>query len=291
MKAVDFDYVRPSGLDEALALLADGRRDAQVIAGGQTLVPLLAMRLVRPELLVDISEIDELQGIALDGDRLRIGAATRQRQAERCELVRRHLPLLAAALPWVGHIQTRNRGTVGGSLANADPSAEIPLIAVTLGAEVRLRSLSGERRLAADFLQAPMQSALAADELLLEVAFPVSPAAATGVGFVEVNARASDFAILAAAAEVTLDGGGRCVRVACGLGGASPVPFRADTTEAALVGSDLSDDAIEAACRLTADRLDPSTDLQASAAYRRRVAPGLLARAIRAARDDARSRP
>lgn len=290
MKAVDFDYARPTGLDQALALLADGRREARVIAGGQTLVPLLAMRLVRPELLLDISAIDELHGIALDGDWLRIGAATRQRQAERSELVRQHLPLLAAALPWVGHIQTRNRGTVGGSLANADPSAEIPLVAVTLGAELRLRSPAGERRLgAAEFLQGPMQNALATNELLLEIAFPVSPGGRTGAGFIEVNARASDFAILAAAAEVTLDGNGCCARASCGLGGASPVPFRAEATEAALIGGGLSDDAIAAACRLAEDGLDPTGDLQASAAYRRRVAPDLLARAIGAARDAAQS--
>ena len=291
MKAVDFDYARPKALEEALALLAAPGRETRVIAGGQTLVPMLAMRLVRPELLVDIAEIAGLQCIVRDGEVLRIGAATRQRQAERSEEVRRHVPLLTAALPWVGHIQTRNRGTVGGSLANADPSAEIPLVAVTLGAEFRLKGPGGERRLAAaEFLQAPMQSALAEDELLVEAAFPVSPAARTGVGFTEVNARASDFAMLAAAAEVTLDASGRCARAAFGLGGASPVPFRAETVEAALIGTALDDGAIDEAVRLADPDLDPSSDLQASAAYRRRVAPGLLGRAIRAAREGARSR-
>ena len=289
LKAAAFDYERPASLGQAIALIADAGREARLIAGGQSLVPMMAMRLVRPGLLVDLNDVAELAGIARAGDRLLIGAATRQRTAERSALVRRHLPLLAAALPWVGHLQTRNRGTVGGSLAHADPSAEIALVAVTLGAEMVLRDLAGTRTLpAATFLEGPMQTAIRPDEILAETRWPLAlQARRVGVGFAEVNARASDFAILAAAAEVVLDAEGICRQAALGVGGASPVPLKAEEVEAALTGRRLEDAHIDAASRLIADRLQPSGDLQASSGYRRRVAPGLLARAIGAARDQA----
>lgn len=289
MKAVDFDYARPASLEEVISLIGDRSRETRLIAGGQSLVPMMAMRLVRPDLLVDLNDIAELAGIALAGERLAIGAATRQRAAERSDLVRHHVPLLAAALPWVGHLQTRNRGTVGGSLVNADPSAEIALAAVTLGAEIVLRGPGGLRTMAAaEFLEAPMQTAIRADEVLTETRWPLRPRTGrAGIGFAEVNARASDFAILAAAAEIALDDDRVCRRAALGIGGASPVPLRATEVEAALLGGRLEDAVIDEACCLIAERLQPSSDVQASAQYRRRVAPGLLARAVGAARDRA----
>src|SRR5215218_7594867 len=138
MKPAPFEYIRPGTLDEACALIA-ADEDARLIAGGQTLVPMLAMRLARPARIIDIARLPELSGIRADGDAIVVGAATRQRQAEQSSLIADKLPLLALALPWVGHPPTRTRGTVGGSIANADPSAEIPLVAVTLGAEMVMR--------------------------------------------------------------------------------------------------------------------------------------------------------
>ncbi len=290
MKAAEFDYLKAKSLDEVCAALARGDREARIIAGGQTLAPLMAMRLARPELLVDINGIAELQGIALEGDEVVIKAATRQRTAERSALVAERLPLLAQALPWVGHLQTRNRGTVGGSLANADPSAEIPLVAVALEAKVVLRSAAGRRQLpVAEFLLAPMETAIRADELLSELRFPLRDEGHVGIGFEEVGVRAGDFAILAVAAEVVLDADGVCRRARFAVGGAAPVPFRAQAVEAALVGGSLDDVAVGEAVVLVDALLQPSSDPHASAAYRRRLAPALLARAILAARDDARA--
>ena len=289
MKAAEFDYFKAKDLDEVCATLADTSRETRIIAGGQTLVPMMAMRLVRPDLLVDINDVDALVGIARDGTALVIRAGTRQVAAEQSMLVRQHLPLLAAALPWVGHQQTRNRGTVGGSLANADPSAEIPLVAQTLGAEVALRSQTGTRRLTvAEFLIAPMETAIGADEILTEIRFPIpEDANRLGVGFEEINTRASDFAILAAAAEVVIDSMGICRRAAFGIGGATALPMRAAIVEVELLGTDLNDLHIAHAVARISDALEPSSDIHAGAQYKRRLAPELLSRAIRTARDAA----
>ncbi len=295
MKAARFAYRRPESLEEALDLLAGAGGEARPIAGGQSLAPMMAMRLARPALLVDIARIAALAGIERrgggpeGGGTVAIRAATRQVDAERSAAVAAGAPLLAAALPWVGHIQTRNRGTVGGSVAHADPTAEIVLAAVALGAEVELASVRGRRTLAAaGFALAPMETAAGEDELLTEIRFPAPPAGlAVGAAVEEVAPRAGDYALVAAAAEVGLDGEGRCRHLRLAASGASPVPVRAAPVEAALDGSRLDDGAVEAAARAIGPLLDPESDIQATAAYRRRVAPGLLARAIRAARDRA----
>jgi carbon-monoxide dehydrogenase medium subunit len=279
MKAAEFDYIRATSIDEVCDLLDDGG-DHKIIAGGQTLVPLMAMRLARPSLLIDIADIAELRFIRLDGDALCIGAATRQVDAERSALVREHLPLLTQALRWVGHPQTRNRGTIGGSVAAADPSAEIPLVGLTLEAHAVARTKAGERVLPlVGFFQGPMTTALAADECLTEIRFPVWRGR-VGSGFHEVSARASDFALVAAAAQVELDAAGACVRLATGLGGIGAAPVRIVSPGAALVGKPLDHAAIAAAVRRVVDEIAPEDDQHASAAYRRRVAPRLLARAI-----------
>jgi len=289
MKAARFDYLRASSIDEACRALADGGGEARLIAGGQTLVPLMAMRLARPATLIDINRIAELAGIARDGDTLAIRACTRQADALASPLVREHLPLLADALSHVGHGQTRNRGTVGGSLCNADPSAEIPLVAQTLEAELVARSVRGERRLkAADFLESAMATTLAPDECLVEARFPVWRENRVGHGFHEVSIRDSDFALAAAAAQIALDGAGSCARIHVAVGGASPAPLRLGPVEAALTGGALDDGAIAEACAGIADLLDPQSDVHADAAYRGRVAVAMARRAIVSARDRAR---
>ena len=289
MKAAPFDYLRAASIDEACRALADGGDDARLIAGGQTLVPLMAMRLARPALLIDINRISELAGIALDGDMLVIGACTRQADALASPLVREHLPLLADALSHVGHGQTRNRGTVGGSLCNADPSAEIPLVAQTLEAELVIRSVRGERRLkTADFLEFAMTTALEPDECLIEARFPVWRGGAVGHGFHEVSIRDSDFALAAAAAQVALDAAGNCARIHVAVGGASPAALRLGPVEDALRGGPLDDAAIADACAAIAGLLDPQADIHADAGYRSRVAGAMARRAIASARDAAR---
>ncbi|MHA1109132.1 MAG: FAD binding domain-containing protein [Alphaproteobacteria bacterium] len=288
MKAAGFDYFRAETIDDVCRALADADGEARIIAGGQTLVPLMAMRMARPGLLIDINKIAELAGIRDDGGTVAIGACTRQADALASQVVGEKLKLLAKALRNVGHQQTRNRGTIGGSIANADPSAEIPLVAVTLDAELVARNTGGERRIAAgDFFEAAMMTALAPDDCLVEVRFPVWGGGRTGAGFAEVNVRNSDFALAAAAAQVELDGDGACASIHIGIGGAAPAALRARDAEAALTGVRLDDDAIAKAAASIADVLDPDSDIHAGADYRRRVACVMARRAIAAARDDA----
>ena len=289
MKAASFDYVRAKSLAEVCQALAAASPDGRVIAGGQTLVPLMAMRLARPSVLVDINDVAELAGIAVAGDRLTIKAGTRQADALTSAPVAERLPLLAEALRHVGHIQTRNRGTVGGSLANADPSAEIPLVVRTLDAEIVATSTKGTRTIpAASFFESAMMTALAPEDCLTEVRFPIWPRDRFGWGFTEMSIRDSDFAIAAAAVQLTLDAGGACARLAIGIGGVAPAPFRAEPVEKALAGSKLDDAAVNAACARIADIVEPNSDVHATADYRRRVATALAARAIFAARDRAK---
>jgi CO/xanthine dehydrogenase FAD-binding subunit len=289
MKPAPFEYVRPASLAEACELLANDD-DARLIAGGQTLVPMLAMRLARPARLVDILRLPELAGIRQEEGAVIVGATTRQAQAERDPVIRASVPMLARALPWVGHPPTRNRGTVGGSIANGDPSAEIPLVAVTLGADIVLAARIGETSMPAeDFFIGPMVTSIEQGQCVRAIRFPVWPHRRIGVGFFEVSSRRSDFAFVAAAAQIALDGEGRCLDIALGLGGVADRPLRLYMS--VLVGTALDDvsavDAIDAAC---AD-LEAMSDLHASATYRRRVAGVLCRRALQQARDNAAAKP
>jgi CO/xanthine dehydrogenase FAD-binding subunit len=287
MKPAPFDYVRPSSLAEACEILATDD-DARVIAGGQTLIPMLAMRLARPTKLIDILRLKELHGIRAEGDVLVIGAVTRQVEVERSEIVRRSLPLLTKALPWVGHPPTRNRGTVGGSIANADPSAEIPLVAVTLGAEIEIANPSERTRMPADeFFIGPMLTSVMPGDCVCAVRFPVWSHQRVGTGFHEVSARQSDFAFVAAAAQVALDDAGRCVEARLGLGGVGDRAIRIDV--APLVGAIPARAAITEVVRAATADLEASSDLHATADYRRRVAVTLGTRALEDAFADARS--
>jgi len=288
MKAAPFDYRRVTSIDEACRALADGGDDSRLIAGGQTLVPLMAMRLARPTLLIDINGIAEMSGIAIDGGHLVIGAGTRQAEVLDSPIVKSCLPLLTDALSHVGHDQTRNRGTIGGSLANADPAAELPLIAKVLDAEMIARSIDGMRTIAAaSFFESAMATALAANECLTEVRFPLWQGQKTGYGFHEVSIRDSDFALAAAAVQLTLDDHGVCTRLHIAIGGASPAPMRLGEIEAALMATTLEDSLIHAETARLADLVDPQGDIHADAAYRRRVARVLTERALQSARDRA----
>ncbi len=280
MKAAPFEYARPANLDEACAMLAadDG---ARVIAGGQTLVPLMAMRLARPTLLVDIARIPGLAGVRDEDGAVAIGAMTRQVVIETDPLIRAKLPLLAKAIHFVGHAPTRARGTVGGSLANADPAAEISLCAVTLGATLTWRENGRDVDMAAqDFFVGPMVTALPETACLAAVRFPVWSEPRLGVGFHEVNARQSDFAFAAAAAQIAVDADGRCTRVAVGIGAASAFPVRLDAAADALVGTQAEESRVREALRAAIEDIDIIIDPHASVAYRKRAALALGRRAV-----------
>jgi CO/xanthine dehydrogenase FAD-binding subunit len=289
MTAVDFDYQRPASLGEACRLLAGAGEDGKIIAGGQTLVPLLAMRLARPALLIDINGIAELQGIESDDQHVAVRAGTRQAAALADETIRRRMPLLAKALGFVGHIQTRNRGTVGGSLANADPAAEIGLAALTLNAELIAQSTACKRNLPiADFLVAPMVTALAAEDCLTAIRFPLwREAGRLGTGFQEISARRSDFAVAAAAVQLLLDADGVCRRIVVSVGGANTNPMRVDAAAERLTGTSLAERDLGEAAELVMDAVEPGVDLSPSAAYRRRLAGALMERAVAEAKAEA----
>ena len=285
MKPAPFDYVRPGSLAEVCRLLADDE-DARLIAGGQTLVPMLAMRLARPATLIDILRLPELAGIRQEKGAVIVGATTRQAQAERDPIVRASVPMLARVLPWVGHPPTRNRGTVGGSIANADPAAEIPLVAVTLGADIMLATTAGPTSMPADdFLVGPMVTSIGQGECVSAIRFPVWSHKRIGVGFFEISARRSDFAFVAAAAQVALDEEDRCLEIALGLGGVADRPLRLEMSS--LIGTKLDAASVADAVNAVSADLDAMSDLHASAAYRRRVAGVLCIRALEQARANA----
>ena len=286
MKSAPFEYSRASDIEEACALLA-GDENARLIAGGQTLVPMMAMRLARPSRLIDINRIAALAYIRKDGDAVAIGATTRQCVIERDALVAKHVPLLARAVPWIGHTATRARGTIGGSLANADPAAEISLTAVTLDAVLTYFADGKSSNIPArDFFVGAMVTALPAGAVLTGVRFPVW-SGKVGTGFHEVNARRSDFAFVSAAAQVELDGGGTCKRIALAVGAVTDFPIRLDSAELALKGSKLDDAKARDAVTQAMSGVEAMADLHASAEYRKRVAVDLATRALADARDDA----
>lgn len=285
MKPAPFSHHAPETVDEAVALLAELGPDAKVLAGGQSLVPLMNLRLARPTALVDLAHTRDIDGIASNGA-VTVGCMVRHAQARRAPEIAERVPLLADALGHVGHPAIRNRGTVGGSLAHADPAAEAPLVAVALGAELVAASTRGRRSVPADeFFQGPFMTALEDDEMLLETSFPAS-GADQGWGFREVARCHGDFALVAAAAVVSVaDGAYRDVRIA--IGAAADRPLRVREAEAALEGSPPGDrEAIDAAAQLVRVALTPTDDAHASSAYRRDVAGTLTARAI----DDATRR-
>lgn len=287
MKAAAFEYLRATSVAHACALLARHGPEARLIAGGQSLVPMMAMRLARPAWLIDLQSVDELKTLRIEADHALTGAGLRQCEAEASDALAAAVPLIRQALAWVGHVQTKNRGTLGGSLVHADPSAELPLVARTLGARMTLASAGGTREVdAAGFFVAPLASAVEAHECLTMIRWP-RWAGRVGCAFDEVSVRHGDYAIVAACAQVALDAGGRSTRVALGVGGASGTPLRLDAVCEALTGGALDDAAIDAALADIGDRLEPSSDLQATAEYRIHLARVLAARVLRAARDQA----
>jgi carbon-monoxide dehydrogenase medium subunit len=281
VKPPRFHYHDPATIEDALALLAAHGDGARILAGGQSLMPMLNFRLVRPAHVVDVNRLPGLATLEVDPDGgLRIGALARQRALERSPLVRSRCPLIAQALPFVGPPQIRARGTLGGSLAHADPAAELPAVMTALGARLTLRSAGGRRTVSAgEFFVSPLTTALAPDELLTEVALPPWPAR-TGSSLHEVAIRRGDFALGGVAATLTLDPEGRVAgaRIACF--GVGPRPVRARDAERSLVGRPASAPALQEAGRLASASVDPLDDIHASAAYRKRLIGVLTSRAL-----------
>lgn len=278
MKPPKFDYHAPRTVDEAVALLARYGGDAKPLAGGQSLVPLLNFRLARPAALVDLNRIDALAGIREVDGQVAFGAMTRQRTVEFSPVVARRLPLLAEATRWVGHLPIRSRGTIGGSIAHADPSAEYPAVLTALDGTIVARGPKGERVLkAAELFQTYLTTSLAPDELLTEVRLPALPPGA-GCAFEEFARRHGDFALVGIAAAVWRESGRW--RACLAAAGAGPVPLRLRGAEEIIEREGTAEKAVAAAAARAAELVDPDTDLHASAEYRRHLTRVLTERAL-----------
>ncbi len=281
MKPVAFEYCRPDSVAEAVALLAEFGPEASVLAGGMSLGPMLNMRLVRPAAVIDVTRLADLSDIRMTANTVLTGAALTQAEAWDSEPLMAALPLLAKALPHVGHFQTRNLGTLGGSIAHGDPSAEIPLALVTLDGRVVLRSAKGERRLRArDFFAGMLTTARRDDELITALEWPRA-GPQEGHAFDEIAERHGDFAIAAAACRVRLDAEGRVKALDLGLGGVADRPLSLATGE--LLGGPLDGLSIGRFARAQSAGLEPPADQVASAEFRRELARILTERVIGAA--------
>jgi len=280
VKPAAFTYYDPTTTAEALALLGELSEDAKVMAGGQSLMPMMNMRLARPAAIIDINRVSELAYLNETQDGLSIGALTRQRAVERSVAVKQRFPLLAEAILSIGHPPIRARGTIGGSLAHADPAAELPAVLLALDGWVQASSARGTRQIAAaDLFVGPLATSLEPDELLTEAYFPALPPG-TGTAFLEVTRRHGDFALVGVAACLTLDQQGVCTRVSIALLGAGDTQTRASEAEACLLGQSVSEPAIEAAGAAAMASLEPMGDIHASSAYRKQVAGVLTRRAL-----------
>src|SRR5579862_3832934 len=289
MKLPPVDYEAPKTVSEAVELLGEHLDQASVLAGGQSLIPLLALRLAHPAVLIDINGIDGLAGVSATDGWVAIGAMTREYVAEESATVAGAVPLLAAALPLIGHEAIRSRGTIGGSLAHADPAAELPAVALALDAEFVVRGQSGERVIpATDWFEGYLTTARRPDELLVQVRFPAA-GRGTGTSFQEVARRHGDFAVVGLAASLTLsDGVISDARLA--FAGMSDVHLRATAAEDLLAGQRPSAELFDEAARRATDDADPPADLQGSPEYRKTVAAALVRRGLRAAADHATER-
>ena len=292
MKPAPFDYLAPDSLEAALDALARHGGDAKILAGGQSLIPVMSFRLAQPAILVDLNRISELGFIRRGEDGgLSIGAMTRQRRLERDPLVAEAAPLLREAVPWIAHPQIRNRGTFGGSLSHADPAAELPAIALALRARLRLRKAGGDRWVeAGDFFAGLFTTALEPDEILVEAAIPPL-APRTGWAFLEVARRHGDYAQVGVAALVTLGDDGRCREARLVYLSVGDAPVEAKEAARLLAGQEITPAAIEAAAEKAArDEMNPRGDVHASSEFKRHLARVLTGRALRRAAERARNR-
>jgi CO/xanthine dehydrogenase FAD-binding subunit len=283
LKPAPFEYVAAESVEEALAALQQNNPDGKILAGGQSLLPLLNLRLTKPKLLVDLNGISGLDNIRETPDGLAIGAMTRQSKLEHSLLVRQRCPLLAEAIRYIGHVAIRHRGTIGGSLAHADPAAELPALALALDAKFAIAGRETDRVISAEeFFLDFLTTALAPDEILRQIVFPIIRPS-SGYALEEITRRHGDFAIAGVVVIVDLEGAGKIAEARVALFGVAPTPVRSRQAERALIGREPNDSAIGDVAALLEEVLDPPGDIRASSAYRKHAAAVLLSRALKRA--------
>lgn len=289
MKPAPFEYYAPTSVPEVLDLINEHGYDAKILAGGQSLVPMMNFRLVQPAVLVDINNIPELAEIQADGKGVKMGAMVRHSQAERDTLIKERAPLIHETMPQIATIQIRNRGTIGGSLSHADPSAELVVVSTVLEAEFRIKSQAGERVVPArDFFVGLLMTVMEPQEMLLEVSIPALPQR-SGWSLKEVARRPHDFALMGVAAVLTLDKKDRCQDARLVYLSAGDGPISAPEAAGMLKGEEITPDLIEAAAeKAAADEIDPGSDIHATVDFRRHLANVLTRRALEEAYQRAR---
>ena len=284
MKPAPFEYYAPDSLDQALDLMSQHAGEAKILAGGQSLVPAMNFRIVQPGVLIDLNRMAELSSVLEDDRLLRIGAMTRERELEFNPLIAHIAPLLAEAAPHIAHPQIRNRGTIGGSIVNADPAAELPVLMLTLDARLKAKNASGERWIEArDFFMGMFTTALEPDEILVEIEVPANPTR-TGWSFMEVAPRAGDYALMGVAVRVTLDADRKCERIKLVYLNAGEGPIEAKEAEKSLEGETLNEALIEAAAsQASSNEINPFGNVHTSPEFQRHLAMVLTKKAIRQA--------
>lgn len=283
MKPPRFAYHDPEFLDDALDLLAFFGDESKVLAGGQSLMPLLNLRLARPEHLIDINRIDSLRGVSLEDSKVTIGALTRHAEIERSELIAEQVPLLSQAMPFIGHDAIRNRGTIGGSIAHADPSAELPAVMTALNAVFTVQSNQGTRKIpASDFFLMPLTTAMESEEMLTSIEFEL-PGVTTGTAVEELARRRGDFALVGVAATVALDDLDRIATARVVTFGTGATPVRHEQTEQLISGASLTAELLAEVRSCAADEVTPTADRHGSLEYRKSVTGILVDRAVKRA--------
>jgi carbon-monoxide dehydrogenase medium subunit len=284
MKPAPFEYHVPDSIEQALELKSQKADDARILAGGQSLVPAMNFRVAQPSVLIDLNRVGELSFIREAGDVMRVGAMTRERHLEFDSSIAKHLPLLTEATPFIAHPQIRNRGTIGGSIVNADPAAELPVLMLALGARLKTKNVSGERWIdAQDFFAGMFTTALAPDEILVEIELPFMPPR-TGWSFMEVAPRAGDYALMGVAVSVTLDEAGKCGQAKLVYLNAGDGPVDAKEAAKILLGEKLNDKLIESTAVLASEQeITPFGNMHASPEFQRHLANVLTKKALKQA--------
>ncbi|MEH7253601.1 xanthine dehydrogenase family protein subunit M [Neobacillus niacini] len=283
MKPAVFDYLRPSTLNEALTFLDEYGYDAKLLAGGQSLIPMMNMRLARPRFLIDMNRIDELNYIRIENERINIGGLTRHFSVEMSPIIEQFSPMLSEGMKLIGHSQIRSRGTIGGSIVHADPTAELPVMLTALEGTVTVVSSEGEREIEPDDLFLTyLTTTIEPNEILTKVSIPIIQAR-TGHSIEEFTLRKGDFAIVLAAASVTLDEEGAIEKVILCIGGVDGIPVRLDDVTDLMVGLVPNEEMIDEVCSGIADLLEPEPDIHASADYRKELSVVMSARVLKKA--------